>query len=89
MDFSKYGGGSVLSIDERNVCVLHASGEVHKLPNNFAGTLQMEDSGEDDDFMVWRQQGCLLAAVNRFNVVCFWDTLTGRLLDKQVLEEHD
>ena len=88
MDFSKHGGGSVVSIDERNVCVIHASGEVQKIRNHFAGTLQMEYSGENDDFMVWRQQGFLLAAVNRFNVVCFWNTLTGKLVGKQVLAEH-
>ena len=49
----------------------------------------MEDSGEEDDFLVWRQKDHLLAAVNRFNVVSFWNTLTGRLIHKAVLEEHD
>ena len=49
--------------------------------------LQMEDSGEGDDFLVWKQKGHVLAAVNRFNVVCFWNTLSGRLIDKQVLAE--
>ena len=30
----------------------------------------------------------MLAAVNRFNVVCFWNTLTGRLIHKKVLGEE-
>ena len=30
----------------------------------------------------------MLAAVNRFNVVSFWNTLTGKLIHKKVLEEH-
>ena len=88
IDFSKYAGGSVISIDQQYIWALHASGEMHKLLGNFADTLQLEDSGDDDDFLVWRQQGHILAAVNRFNVVSFWNTLTGKLIDKQVLEVH-
>ena len=30
----------------------------------------------------------MLAAVTRFNVVYFWNTLTGKLIHKKVLEEH-
>ena len=30
----------------------------------------------------------MLAAVNRYNVVCFWNTLTGRLIHKKVLGEE-
>ena len=86
-DFSKYAGGSVISIDQQNIWALHASGEMHRL-QIFAGTLQMEDLGEGDDFLVWRQKGLIMAGVNRFNVVCFWDTLTGKLIHKQVLGEH-
>ena len=42
----------------------------------------MEDYGEGDDFLAWSQKGHLLAAVNRFNVVSFWNTLTGQLIHK-------
>ena len=31
----------------------------------------------------------MLAAVNRFNVVSFWNTLTGKLIHKKVLGEKD
>lgn len=87
MDFSKHAGGSVISIDDQNIWALHASGEMQKL-QTFTGTLQLEESGEGDDFLVWTQKGHVLAAVNRFNVVCFWNTLSGKLIGKQVLEEH-
>ena len=30
----------------------------------------------------------MLAAVNRFNVVSFWNTLTGKVIHKKVLEGH-
>ena len=89
MNFSKYAGGSLISIDQHNIWTIHASGEMQKfLIQPFAGTLRMEDSGEEDDFLVWRQKDHLLAAVDRFNVVSFWCTLTGKLIHKKVLEEH-
>ena len=47
----------------------------------------MEEQGEEDDFLVWRQKDHLLAAVNRFNVASLWNTLTGQLINKKVLEE--
>ena len=46
----------------------------------------MEDSGDGDDFLVWSQKGHILAAVNRYNVVSFWNTLTGKLIQMKVLE---
>ena len=42
MSFSKYEGGSVISIDQHNIWAFHASGEMHRL-QTFAGTLQMDD----------------------------------------------
>ena len=45
--------------------------------------------GEDNDFLVWKNQDHLLAAVNRFNVVSFWNTLTGKLIHKKVLAKPD
>ena len=29
MNFSKYGGGSVISVDQQNIWALHSSGEMH------------------------------------------------------------
>ena len=43
----------------------------------------------DDDFIVWKQKDHIVAAVNRFNVVSFWNALTGKLIHKKVLEEPD
>ena len=88
MNYSKYAGGSVISIDQQNIWALHSSGEMHRF-RTFAGSLQMEDYGEGDDFLAWSQKGHLLAAVNRVNVVFFWNTLTGQLIHKKVLEEHE
>ena len=89
MDFTKFAGGSVISIDQQNIWALHASGEMHKL-QAFAGALPLEEFGEEnEEFLVWRQIDHLLAAVSRFNVLSIWDTLTGRLISKTVLREHD
>ena len=89
MDFTKFAGGSVISIDQQNIWALHASGEMHKL-QAFAGALPLEEFGEEnEEFLVWRQIDHFLAAVSRFNVMSIWDTLTGRLISKTVLEEHD
>ena len=53
MSFSKYGGGSVIYNDLKSVWALHSSGEMQKF-QTFSGTLQMEDLGEEDDFLVWK-----------------------------------
>ena len=42
MNFSKHGGGSVISVDQQNIWALHSSGEMQKL-QTFTGSLQMED----------------------------------------------
>ena len=38
VDFSKHGGGSVISIDEHTIWAFHSSGEMHRL-QTFAGSL--------------------------------------------------
>ena len=38
-----------------------------------------------DNYLAWKQQNHLLAAVDRFNVVTFWNTLTGKLIYKKML----
>ena len=54
----------------------------------FTGTVQLEQSERKDDFILWKQKDHLLAAVNRYNVVCFWNTVTGRLIHKKLLGER-
>ena len=39
-----------------------------------------------DNYLAWKQQNHLLAAVDRFNVVTFWNTLTGKLIYKKMLK---
>ena len=46
----------------------------------------LEDSEELNEYLAWTQKGRIFAAVNRLNVVSFWDSLTGKLIYKKVLE---
>lgn len=44
MNFSNYGGGSFIQINQQNIWAIHASGEMHKLQlGTFTGTLKMEN----------------------------------------------
>ena len=48
----------------------------------------LEDYEGFNEYLAWTQKGRIFAAVNRFNVVIFWDSLTGKLIYKKVLENH-
>lgn len=50
------------------------------------GSMELEDSKSKNDYLVWTQKGNIFAAVDRFNIVYFWNTLTGKLIYKKVLE---
>lgn len=47
----------------------------------------LEDSEKLHDYLAWTQKGHIFVAVNRFNVASFWNSLTGKLIYKKVLEE--
>ena len=54
----------------------------------FRGTLQLEDQGlENNKYLIWKQVGHMLAAVDIFNVVSFWNTRTGKLIYKTILSD--
>ena len=40
----------------------------------------------ENNYLAWNQKGNIFAAVDRFNVVTFWNTLTGLLIYKKLLE---
>ena len=66
---------------------MHASGRVTQIQKrNFTGRLRLEAADSEEDYIAWRQKGTIFAAVNRFNVVSFWSTLTGRLIYRSVLD---
>ena len=47
----------------------------------------LEDSDKLNEYLAWTQKGHTFAAVDRFNVVTFWNSLTGKLMHKKVLEK--
>ena len=49
--------------------------------------MELEDSKSKskNGYLVWTQKGNIFAAVDRFNIVYFWNTLTGKLIYKKVL----
>ena len=89
INFSEHGR-TVLSVDNQSIWLLHASGDAQrflKLP--FTGKLQLEGSGSEiGDYLLWKQHEHLMAAVNRFNVVSFWNTLTGELFHKKIISQE-
>ena len=50
------------------------------------GSMELEESKSRNDYLVWTQKGNIFAAVDRFNIVSFWNTLSGKLIYKKVLE---
>ena len=85
MNFADHGDKrTFLSIDRQNIWLLHASGVVQKI-QSFNGTVQLEDLAGEDNYLVWKQKNHMLAAVDRFNVASFWNTLTGKLIYKKLL----
>ena len=69
---------------------MHATGitqRILKLP--FTGRLSLEGSGsESGEYLLWKQKEHIMAAVNRFNVVSFWNTLTGELFHKKIIRRE-
>ena len=51
--------------------------------------MKLEDIKNDDNYLAWNQQGIIFAAVDRFNVVTFWNTLTSELIYKKLLEGNE
>ena len=79
-----------MSVDDKKIWLLHASGTVDRIPlGSFAGTIELEEFDEStDEYLAWTQRDHIFAAVNRFNVVSYWNTFTGKLIHKKVLESH-
>ena len=48
----------------------------------------LEDFEKFNDYLAWTQLGHIFAAVDRFNVVSFWNSLTGKLIYKKMLEKE-
>ena len=79
----------MLAVDEQRIWLTHSSGVTQKiLKRPFTGKLLLEETGTDrDDYLLWKQKHNILAAVNRFNVVSFWNTFTGELIYKRIIGE--
>ena len=41
------------------------------------------------DYLAWKQVGNIFAAVDQFNVVTFWNSLTGKLIYKAKLDKKN
>ena len=86
LNFAQYGDRKTfMSVDRQNIWLFHASGTVQRIQGH-NGTMQLEDMAGTDNYLAWKQQNHLLAAVDRFNVVTFWNTLTGKLIYKKLLQ---
>ena len=47
MNFHRHESGTIISIEEENIVLSHASGEMQKIKKTpFAGTIKLEQSGE-------------------------------------------
>ena len=86
----KEQGHTVLYVGSQRLWLLHASGitqKIMKLP--FTGRLQLEGQAEErDEFLLWKQNGHIFTAINRFNVVHSWNTLTGQLLFRKSITSN-
>ena len=78
----------LLVSDEQNILLVYTSGMIQMIQNNclFRGKIPLEGSKGQKDYLVWKQKGNLFAAADRYNVVTFWNCLTGRVIYKKVLE---
>ena len=77
----------LLASDQQSIWLVHASGMIKKIQKLlFLGRIPLEGSRDQKDYLVWKQKGKFFAAVDRFNVVTFWNCLTGRVVFKKVLE---
>ena len=57
---------------------------------SFGGTIELEEfDGSTDEYLAWTQKDNIFAAVSRLNVVSFWNTFTGKLIYKKVLQNGD
>ena len=69
---------------------MYASGRLRKIQKSlFRGTLQLEDANFGAGYLLWKQENHIFAAVDRFNVIYFWNSITGKLIYKSFLEEED
>ena len=48
-----------------------------------------EHPGEDNEYLVWKQYENIFAAVSRYNVVTFWNTITGKQIYRAWLQGND
>ena len=85
LNFSEYGDRKTfMTVDRQSIWLFHASGTVQRIQGH-NGTVQLEDMTGADNYLAWKQKNHMLAAVDRFNVVSFWNTLTGKLIYKKLL----
>ena len=76
-----------LMIDQENISLLHASGEILKVQKHlFNGEVKLEEPRGENNYLAWSQKGNIFAAVDRFNIVTFWNSLTGKIIYRKVLE---
>ena len=85
LDIAKhYGRNSNMAIDHENIWILHKSATAVKI-QSFDGELRLEDYGVQENYLVWKQWNHFFAAVDIYNIVTFWNTLTGKLIHKKLL----
>ena len=91
LNYAKHSASATettLTIDEEYIWLLHESGTIQKI-QSFAGKIQLESYGGEENCLVWKQKNHIFAAVDKFNVVSFWNTITGNLIFMKLLAPED
>ena len=74
----------MLTFNEHHICLFDRSGALIKYLNSDRLKLQEVDSA--NFYLTWKQVKNIFLAVDRFNVVSYWNTLTGKLFHR---EKHE
>ena len=48
--------------------------------------MKLEEPRGENNYLAWSQKGNIFAAVDRFNIVTFWNSLTGKIIYRKALE---
>ena len=79
------GLDSLLTFNEHHICIVNSrSGNLMKYLNS--DRLKLEDVDFCNQYLAWKQVKNIFMAVDRFNVVSYWNTLTGKLFHKEKLK---
>ena len=75
----------MMTISEHHICVFNSrKGTIIKFQNS--ARLILEEVDLERNYLAWKQVKNIFMAVDRFNVMSYWNTLTGKLFYREKLE---